>query len=333
MDSNQPASENGRVGGVGGSAGRAPGPYPDEAEHIVEPTFAPWDGRRVPVTLLSGYLGSGKTTTINHLLARTDRPIAVLVNDVGAVNIDAALIARQTSDTIELTDGCVCCSMVNGFVEAFEQLRQRETPPDHVIVELSGVAEPARAAPWAGTIGFQLDGIVVLVDAEQFQERSQDEYVGPLVQRQVEAADLVVITKRDLSTPAKVDVLRAQVRELAPHAPIITSDAPDTIAGILNLATRRPGGVTDLPQPILFDVHDVTTVPVPDPVKREELDRLLNDLGPNVVRAKGVFNVTEPGLDNASPVLVQIVGKRREVEPLRLAESQPPTPLVVITTN
>ena len=68
------------------------------------------DGRRVPVTLVGGYLGSGKTTLINELLGRTDRPIAVLVNDVGEVNVDAALISRRSSDTIELTDGCVCCS-------------------------------------------------------------------------------------------------------------------------------------------------------------------------------------------------------------------------------
>ena len=67
-----------------------------------EPEFAPWDGRRVPVTLVGGYLGAGKTTIINDLLARTTRPIAVLVNDVGSINIDAALVARHSGDTIEL---------------------------------------------------------------------------------------------------------------------------------------------------------------------------------------------------------------------------------------
>ena len=77
----------------------------------VDDGIAPWDGRRVPMTLLGGYLGSGKTTVLNDLLRRTDRPIAVLVNDVGEVNIDAALLKRRSGDTIELTDGCVCCSI------------------------------------------------------------------------------------------------------------------------------------------------------------------------------------------------------------------------------
>ena len=83
---------------------------PDEIE-VEEPDFAPWDGRRVPVALLGGYLGSGKTTLLNELLRRTEVPIAVLVNDVGAVNIDSRLIERRASDTLELTGGCVCCSL------------------------------------------------------------------------------------------------------------------------------------------------------------------------------------------------------------------------------
>ena len=92
---------------------------------FVEPVYAPWDGRRVPVTLLSGYLGAGKTTIINEMLGRTDVPIAVFVNDVGAVNVDAKLIQKQDGDTLDLTGGCVCCSLKNGFLEAFDQLRPR----------------------------------------------------------------------------------------------------------------------------------------------------------------------------------------------------------------
>ena len=70
-----------------------------------EPEFLPWDGRRVPLTFVSGYLGAGKTTLINNVLAVTDRPIAVLVNDVGEINVDAKLIKRHSGDTIELNDG------------------------------------------------------------------------------------------------------------------------------------------------------------------------------------------------------------------------------------
>ena len=123
-----------------------------------------WGGRRVPVTLLGGYLGSGKTTLLNELLADADRRYAVLVNDIGAVNVDAALVASRDGDTIELTDGCVCCSLIDGFALAFERLRERPQPPDQVLVELSGVADPARVVPFTGTAGFRLDSVLVVFD-------------------------------------------------------------------------------------------------------------------------------------------------------------------------
>ncbi|MCB9390180.1 MAG: hypothetical protein H6512_11640 [Acidimicrobiia bacterium] len=94
-------------------------------EWVVEDGFAPWDGRRVPVTLLGGYLGAGKTTALNALLARTDRPIALIVNDVGAINVDAALVARRSGDAVELTDGCVCCGIAGGLAAALDSLRER----------------------------------------------------------------------------------------------------------------------------------------------------------------------------------------------------------------
>ena len=152
---------------------------PDEIT-IEDPTFAPWDGRRVPVTLLGGYLGAGKTTLINEILARTDVPVAVFVNDVGDINIDARLLKRADGDTLELTGGCVCCSLKNGFLEAFDILRQRESPPDHVIVELSGVADPRSAAALSSTTGFVLDSVVVLVDLDSFLERESAETVAAL---------------------------------------------------------------------------------------------------------------------------------------------------------
>ncbi|MEM1333206.1 MAG: GTP-binding protein [Actinomycetota bacterium] len=122
----------------------------------VEPEFLPWDGRRVPVTFVGGYLGAGKTTAINEVLAATDRPIAVIVNDAGSVNVDAALIARRDGDTIELTDGCVCCTSIDDMGAAFDTIRARPEPPDHVVIELSGVAEPTNVVPWGRSAGFLL---------------------------------------------------------------------------------------------------------------------------------------------------------------------------------
>ncbi len=290
--------------------------------------LAPWDGRRVPVTLIGGYLGVGKTTVINRLLARTDRPIAVMVNDVGEINVDQRLIARRHGDVVELTDGCICCSLSQGLAQAFDDLRRRSAPPDHLVIELSGVADPTQVAPWARSIGFRLDAVVVLVDAEQFPARLADPLVEPLIRRQLDSADLVMVTKADLVDDDRRRGVTEMVAELIGDRPIVSSSDPEVVAGLLDTATRRPGGVADTPPPTLFDRHRVSTVPLPDPIEPADLDRLLDRLGADVVRAKGVSR----GPDGQRS-LIQVVGTRRSVTPLPEAEAEPPTDLVVISVG
>ncbi|MCP5025540.1 MAG: hypothetical protein GY929_04570 [Actinomycetia bacterium] len=294
----------------------------------VDPSFLPWDGRRVPVTLLGGYLGAGKTTVLNQLLARTDVPIAVLVNDVGAVNVDARLVARRHGDTVELTDGCVCCSLSRGLADAFDTLRARPQPPEHVIVELSGLADPHRVTPWAESLGFRLDGVVVLADADQVLDQLTADFVGDHVRRQIEAADLVVLTKTDLVSPDRVDEVRARMAAVAPGRPIVASTDPLATAGLLELGGRGPGGVGVTPPAALFDVHQVGLVTPPAGLDRAGLEGLLDQLPANVVRAKGVL-----GLADGNRWLVQVVGSRRLVTPLPQAEQQDTTDLVVISVG
>ncbi len=288
-------------------------------------TIAPWDGRRVPVSLIGGYLGSGKTTLINELLARTDRPIAVLVNDVGEVNIDAALIRRRSSDTIELTDGCVCCSLSEGLGAAFDSLRARPEPPDHVLIELSGVADPHRVAPWANSDGFRLDAIVVLVDADQVLERLADRLTEPVIRRQSEAADLFALSKTDLIDASVRASVESALADLAPDTPVIDIGTAG-VAGVLDAGTRRPGGPSEVPAPQLFDPHHVELHPLPRPASLDQLNRILDDLPPSVVRAKAIAAGPDEQL-----LLVQQVGSRRLIVPLPQAEEQAPTDLVVIS--
>ncbi|MEL7155481.1 MAG: CobW family GTP-binding protein [Actinomycetota bacterium] len=287
--------------------------------------IAPWDGRRVPVTLLGGYLGAGKTTVINELLARTDRPIAVLVNDVGAVNVDAALIKRRHGDTIELTDGCVCCSLSRGLVDAFDALRARPEPPDQVVLELSGIADPRRVTPWAGSNGFRLDSVVVLVDVDQFADRLDDDVVGTTVRAQLAAADLFVLSKTDLVDPDRVAAVEQLLAAEHPTVPVFESGTANATAALLQTGTRRPRGFADVPDPQLFDAHVVGTVPVPGPVTTAELDAILDRLPDDVLRAKAVVMI-----DTGVVVQVNVVGPRRTITPLPPAEDQAVTDLVVI---
>ena len=289
----------------------------------LEPEFQPWDGRRVPLTFVAGYLGAGKTTLINEVLAATDRPIAVLVNDVGEINIDARLIRKASGDTIELSDGCVCCSLVDGFGAAFDSIRQRETPPDHVIVELSGVADPARVLPWGRTAGMKLDGVVTLAAADQFAELAARQDIGELVRSQVSTADLVVVTKAELADPAPAT---SAIEAVDPAVPVVLSDGTDLSAALLRIGGRRPGGVTDLPPTSLFDGHSAEIVALPDPIEMADLERQLDALSEAVVRAKAIVRTPDGTLHS-----VQVVGRRRTIAPLPEVEAQAPTDLVVIS--
>lgn len=268
-----------------------------------------WGGARAPMTLLGGYLGAGKTTIVNRVLAAAGdegRRLAVLVNDLGSVQVDAALIASQHDDTIELANGCICCSLVDGFAVALEMLRERPEPPDHILVELSGVAEPGRVVPWASTAGFRLDGVVVVADADQIRDRAADARLTGLVDAQLAAADLVLVTKTDLVGADVAAVVERWLEERtpAPQVRVVAGAvSPDVVLGPLRTgevpAPRSATGGTA--------VHVHTEVVVPR-LTVDDLRSRLEGLH-DVVRIKGTVDTTE------GPMLVQMVGRRLDLKP------------------
>ena len=155
----------------------------------------------LPLTILGGYLGAGKTTLINRLLTGAHgKRLTVLVNDFGAVNIDAGLIAEHKGDTISLANGCACCQLQDDALKQLQELAAMPDPPDHVLVEASGAGEPARLAYLGyGVSGLQLAGTYVAVDAETIAVRQNDKFTGKLVQRQIAQADFCLLTKADLT--------------------------------------------------------------------------------------------------------------------------------------
>ena len=161
-----------------------------------------------PADRRRGNLGAGKTTLVNHVLRHNAaRRFAVLVNDFGQINIDADLIAGQEDGTIALTNGCVCCSLAGGFVVVLSALRERQPPPEHVIVEASGVSDPHKIAQYGHMPGDRLDGTVVVADAEAVRQRAADPRCGAQVRQQLLGADLLVLNKSDLvSEPEKTAV-------------------------------------------------------------------------------------------------------------------------------
>lgn len=181
----------------------------------------------IPMTVVGGFLGAGKTTFLNRLLSQGKGRYAVLVNDFGAINVDAELIAQHDGTTIALTNGCVCCSIGGGFIEALGGVLDMETAFDHVIVEASGVGDPWRIAEIALVEpGLRPEATIVLADAARIEGLLADAQVGATVRSQFERCGVVLLNKVDLVDRQTLDAARTAVEAICNGARIVeTSQA------------------------------------------------------------------------------------------------------------
>ncbi len=153
----------------------------------------------IPLTLISGYLGTGKTTLINNLLRTTKKKIALLVNDFGDVNIDESLIEARTDSVLSIAGGCVCCSYGNELIETLESMNSNEILPDHIVLEASGIALPSKIIQTISLMDFlSFYGTVLLTDASRLRSQLSDLYISDTISLQIEQHDLLVLNKTDL---------------------------------------------------------------------------------------------------------------------------------------
>lgn len=196
----------------------------------------------LPLTILGGYLGAGKTTLINRLLSGNHaKRLTILVNDFGAINIDADLIAEHAGDTISLANGCACCQLQDDALKQLQELAAMPNPPDHVLVEASGAGEPARLAYLGyGIKGLHLAGVYVAVAADTLAVRRKDKFTGKLVARQIAQADFCLLTKTDLTADDGAAAL-AMLQDMT-DAPIAAPDE-NVLADMLSAFQTSPSGL------------------------------------------------------------------------------------------
>ena len=277
----------------------------------------------VPLTILTGFLGAGKTTLLNRMLSGDHGlRMAVLVNDFGAVNVDAELVIGVEEDMMSLANGCVCCQIRDDLVEAVDRVLALPEPPDYVVLEASGVADPASIystfADTAHRDRLKLDSVTCVVDAEQIFENLDDAPALLMLKaRQIACADLVILNKVGLVTDEHVAWVRQWLDSIMRRVRIVEADYCEVPYEILLGAGRF--SAEELLEPRADDhdhgaEFDTWLFESERPFSRDDLETMVRrELPASVLRCKGVVYLDdEPDVRFA----LQIVGRRTEIDRL-----------------
>jgi G3E family GTPase len=269
----------------------------------------------VPILLVAGFLGAGKTTVVNHLLAHAQgRRIAAVVNDFGAINIDAELIAGAADGVVSLANGCICCTLEGDLLRTLANLLRRDPCPEFIVIETSGVADPSDIVRnlmdpviWQEA---PLETVLCVVDATLAPAALDD----ALLKSQLRAADVVALSKVDLVDEAACATMRGAIKAQRPAAVVV-----DAVNGELPTELLFPVDLDHLaaprevpPRKPAIDRFETLSFTSERPVSLPRLQAVISRLAPKLARAKGLFETIErPG----RLMVFQLAGVRATLAP------------------
>jgi len=270
---------------------------------------------RPQLIILSGYLGAGKTSFLQHFIEyqnQNNRFVAVIQNEIGAVGLDGKLLDYDDAVT-EIDEGCVCCTMVGNVKKALHQILSK-FHPDHIILETTGLANPFNLLEELSEVDdlVRFDSVTTVVDGANIDRILAESDIG---RDQIKAADIILLNKKDLLTEPRRAAVEETIRTINPTAPLLA-----THHGDINPALLYGGDPTDLPDiqnrgavnpghhSHLHEAMDTHKITFDHPVSRDDLTAALDALADRVFRIKGILDFK----DDAAPRLVQFVAGRYE---------------------